>query len=292
MSSIIDNLSSINLVQYASNILSSMMIWDYLDILVIAYLIYKLLVFMRRSSSSGAVKGIIFLVVILWLSNLLNLNMLNYLLGKAMEWGIIALVVIFHPEIRKFLSSMGNNKYLSSIFGRPVRDEQLEGSITGVIIACEAMSATKTGALIVFERYTRLEDYTRHGTVIDANVTPELIRNIFFHNSPLHDGAMIIRNDKIVAAGCMLPMSSNVTISKDLGMRHRAGIGMSEQTDAVVLIVSEETGEISIAVDGMLKRKIDAETAEKLLKLELMPDPEKKTLRERIRDKVKGTANE
>ncbi|MBQ8974684.1 MAG: diadenylate cyclase CdaA [Oscillospiraceae bacterium] len=276
-----------NILKYISNIVSTMVIWDFIDILVIAYVIYKIITLMRRSSSAATIKGIVFLVAVLWLSNLLNLNMVNYLLGKTMEWGVIALIIIFHPEIRKFLSNFGNNKLFSAVFGRQASQELMESAINNVVLACESMSASRTGALIVFERYTMLDDYSRHGTVIDASVSPELIKNIFFHNSPLHDGAMIIRNGRIVAAGCMLPMSSNANISKELGMRHRAGIGMSEQTDAVVVIVSEETGAISIAIDGMLKRKIDADTAAKLLKLELLPETDKKSIRDRVKKKLR-----
>ena len=291
MASIIDKLQSMNVLQYVSNVVSTMVIWDYIDILVITYVIYKVITFMRKSSSAATVKGIIFLVVVLWLSNLLNLNMVNYLLGKTMDWGIIALIIIFHPELRKFLSNFGNNRLLSTMFGKQVSQEQMEKAINNVILACEGMSEAKTGALIVFERYTMLDDYCRHGTEIDANITPELIKNIFFHNSPLHDGAMIIRNGRIVAAGCMLPMSSNPNISKDLGMRHRAGIGMSEQTDAVVVIVSEETGASSVAIDGMLKRKMDADTAAKLLRVELLPDTEKKSIRTKVKDRLRVNKN-
>ena len=291
MASIIDKLQSMNVLQYVSNVVSTMVIWDYIDILVITYVIYKVITFMRKSSSAATVKGIIFLVVVLWLSNLLNLNMVNYLLGKTMDWGIIALIIIFHPELRKFLSNFGNNRLLSTMFGKQVSQEQMEKAINNVILACEGMSEAKTGALIVFERYTMLDDYCRHGTEIDANITPELIKNIFFHNSPLHDDAMIIRNGRIVAAGCMLPMSSNPNISKDLGMRHRAGIGMSEQTDAVVVIVSEETGAISVAIDGMLKRKMDADTAAKLLRVELLPDTEKKSIRTKVKDRLRVNKN-
>jgi diadenylate cyclase len=216
----------------------------------------------------------------------MNLNMVKYLLGKVMEMGFFALIVLFHPEIRKFLSQVGTNKAFYRFFGKQVREEFVESAINNVVIACESMSNTKTGALIVFERRTVLEDYARHGTVIDANVSPELIKNVFFHNSPLHDGAMIIRDGKIFAAGCMLPMSSNANISKELGMRHRAGICMSELTDAVVVIVSEETGDISVAINGMLKRGIDADTFGKLLKMEIMPDSDKKSLRERVLDRL------
>jgi diadenylate cyclase len=189
MASIIDKLQSMNVLQYVSNVVSTMVIWDYIDILVITYVIYKVITFMRKSSSAATVKGIIFLVVVLWLSNLLNLNMVNYLLGKTMDWGIIALIIIFHPELRKFLSNFGNNRLLSTMFGKQVSQEQMEKAINNVILACEGMSEAKTGALIVFERYTMLDDYCRHGTEIDANITPELIKNIFFHNSPLHERA-------------------------------------------------------------------------------------------------------
>lgn len=248
-----------------------MSIWDIIDIAIMSFIIYKLLSFVRRTSSAGVVKGIILLLAIMWLSSALHLHVLNYLLGKTMELGVVVLIVIFQPEIRKFLSQLGSRRIVE-FFSRKPNERSIETAITHTVAACTDMARTKTGALIAFQRDISLEEYTKTGTPMDAAPSVELLKNIFFPNTPLHDGAVIIEDGRILAAGCMLPMSTNVNLSRDLGMRHRAGIGLSERSDAVVVIVSEETGTISVAVDGMLKRHLAAETFEKLLRNELLPE--------------------
>ena len=253
-----------------SNYIKTIGIADAFDILIVAFLIYQLIRLIRKNNSVRVARGIVFLLVILWLSGILRLTMINFILRRAVELGLIAILIIFQPELRRLLEKMGSSK-LSELFGGDLRSFQTEGAITQTVLACADMSRSHTGALIIFERDNQLSEPISTGTLIDAEVTAELLKNIFFVKAPLHDGAVIIKDGRIAAAGCMLPMSSNMNLSRDLGMRHRAGIGMSERSDAVVLIVSEETGAISIAVDGMLKRHLSTETVETLLRKELMP---------------------
>ena len=190
----------------------------------------------------------------------------------------MALFVVFQPELRRGLEQLGSKNIRLLRFLTPEqRSTELEKAIDQTVVACTEMSRSRTGVLIVFERSLVLNDMLRSGTELDARVSSELLKNIFFVKAPMHDGAVIIRNGRILGAGCMLPLSKNVNLSRDLGMRHRAGIGMSENSDAVVVIVSEETGSISVAIGGMLKRHLMPETLSKLLKNELMPAPEQET---------------
>ncbi|MCD8253988.1 MAG: diadenylate cyclase CdaA [Oscillospiraceae bacterium] len=255
---------------------------DAIDILIIGFLIYKLLRMLNRTNTMRLAKGIGILLIVLWLSSLLNLRMLNFLLAKALEIGLIAVVIIFQPELRRALEKLGSSSWRGLISGGELQTLNIESAITQTVLACSDMSKSRTGAIIVFESSNALDEVIRTGTVINADVTGELLKNIFFVKAPLHDGAIIVRNGRIVAAGCMLPMSYNMNLSKELGMRHRAGIGMSEQSDAVIVIVSEETGAISVAVEGMLKRHLSPETVETLLKKELVPE-----MRETTTSKIK-----
>lgn len=241
---------------------------DYLDILVVAYLIYKLLPLLRTPHIMRLARTVIALVLIAWITSAAKLYTINWLLNQLLAIGLLAFVVLFQPELRRMLDHLGNVKF-SRFFGmtRPV--QEMDAVITQTVRACEAMSREKVGALIVFARDQRLEEYFKTGTSIDAQVSDQLVRNIFFKNSPLHDGAMIIRDGRIAAAGCVLPLSNNENLAPELGTRHRAGVGMSEATDAVVVIVSEENGSISVATGGMLKRFLKVETLDKLLRQEL-----------------------
>jgi diadenylate cyclase len=193
------------------------------------------------------------------------------------EIGFLAIVILFTPEIRQFLERMGSSKL--GVFSHPDDSSELNNAITQTAQAYAQLSKDKVGALMVFERQNLLDDIIKTGTALDCAVSSELLKNIFWNKAPLHDGAVIVRDGRIVGAGCMLPLSGNVNLSRDLGMRHRAGIGMSEHSDAVVVIVSEETGSISAAVGGMLKRHLAPETLERLLRNELMneTEEEKKT---------------
>ena len=274
------------------NYIKTIGIADAFDILIVAFVIYELLRLVRRTNVIRVARGIIVLLLVLWLSGVLRLTTINFLLSRALELGVIALVILFQPELRRLLEKVGSGRGVSRFFGSEFQSLHTEGAITQTVLACSDMSRTRTGALIIFVRDNQLSDPISTGTLIDAAVTAELLKNLFFKNSPLHDGAVIIRDGRIAAAGCMLPMSSNMHLSKDLGMRHRAGIGMSEQSDAVVVIVSEETGAISVAVDGMLKRHLSTETMETLLRKELVPDETVKTRGWNPLDLFRGKNNE
>ena len=264
-----------NAAQRVIDFILSLRFWDVLDILVIAYLVYRLLQLVRRTNTSRLLKGVLVVLLALWLSTD-RLNALNYLLGHIVNIGILALLILFQPEIRRVLEQVGSSRInVLELFAKPQFDRQiLERSISQTVLACGDMSRSRTGALIVFERHIQLDEVLRSGTKLDAEVSSELLKNIFFVKAPMHDGAVIIRNGRVLGAGCMLPLSRNVNLSRDLGMRHRAGIGMSENSDAVVVLVSEETGTISVAVGGMLKRHLMTETLEQLLRNELLPPSE------------------
>lgn len=276
----------INWFNSAMRYLSTMTVMDVLDIIIITFLIYKLLGILRRTNTFQVAKGIVILLLALGLSELFSLNMINFLLRTAVEMGLIAIVILFQPELRRALEKVGSSK-LTSLLSGEYKSMHMENAITQTVLACEDMAKSRTGALIVFERVNSLADIVRTGTVVDAGVTAELLKNLFFVKAPLHDGAVIIKDGRISAAGCMLPMSSNMNLSKELGMRHRAGIGISEQTDAIAVIVSEETGAVSVAIDGMLKRHLSKETVETILRKELVPDDAEKSGRFNILERFK-----
>ena len=246
---------------------------DVVDIAIMAFLIYKVIMLMRRTNSGAVAKGVLLLLFALGVSTFFHLNTVSYLLQQLMVWGVVALVVIFQPEIRRFLEQMGRTS-LGKVFTPEEARNELDSAITQTVDAYMSLSKSKTGALMVFERKNMLDDAIKTGTALDCTVNAELLKNIFWNKAPLHDGAVIVRAGRIVGAGCMLPMSGNVNLSRELGMRHRAGIGASEHTDAVVAIVSEETGSISVAVGGMLKPHLAPETLERLLRNELLPERE------------------
>ena len=263
-------------------------IWDIVDILVIAFIIYRVLSFMHKTSASSIIKGLLILLGVAWLANVLTMNVVSFLIRQVLQLGIIVVVVLFQPEIRKLFERMGTTRINYSFFSKRGKYDDVELVINDVVASCQSMSSNQTGALIVFERKVGLNDFADTGVSINAEVSVELIQSIFFENSPMHDGALIIRDSKILAAACMLPLSTNYNISKELGMRHRAGIGISERSDAVVVLVSEETGDISVAIDGMLKRNLDGETLEKLLINEVLiyDDAKERARREKIAKKV------
>ena len=250
---------------------------DILDMAIIAYLVYRLLSLLRGSSGVRVLKGILILLAVLWLSSVFQFQVLSYLLSHMLEMGVVALIVLFQPEIRRILEQMGGSRFLGlnlKAFTKAAEPSLIEHGITEVAAACADMSRSRTGALIVFERENLLDEVLRSGTRLDAEISDELLKNIFFVKAPMHDGAVIIRQGRVLGAGCMLPLSRNVNLSRDLGMRHRAGIGMSENADSVVVLVSEETGSISVAVGGLLKRHLSVDTLELLLRRELLPPEE------------------
>ena len=237
---------------------------DYLDIAVVAILIYNLLPLIKSPNTMRIARAVAAVLVIAWLTEEMHLYTLSWILNQFLAVGLLAFVVLFQPELRRMLDRLGSVK-LRSFFGISKPVQEMEAVITQTVMACEVMSRERVGALIVFAREQRLEVYFKTGTQIDGQVSEQLIRNIFFPKASLHDGAMIIRDSRVAAAGCVLPLSDSNRLSADLGTRHRAGVGMSEASDAVVVIVSEETGTISVAVGGMLKRHLAPQTLERLL---------------------------
>ena len=244
---------------------------DIIDIALVAVMLYFVITLIRRTRTSKVFTGVLIILLAMWISGEIQLYTVNYILRNAVQIGLLALVVLFQPEIRRFLETLGNGTPFMRLLGggRIVAEEN---AITQTVLACTELAATRTGALIIFERTNRLDDQIRTGTILDAEITAELLKNIFYPKAPLHDGAVIIRNGRIQAGGCMLPLSENPNLSRDLGMRHRAGIGISEATDALVVIVSEESGAISVAESGMLKRHLAKDTFEKLLRNGLLSD--------------------
>ena len=272
---------------------------DVLDIVIIAFLVYNLLRMVKSTRAENILKGVVAFLLVLWMVDILQLNTIAYIMKNLVQVGILAIIILFQPEIRQILEKVGSrNIKLLRVFNDPKQQSELETAIDQTVIACSEMSQSKTGVLIVFERDIHLDDMVRSGTTLDAAVSSELLKNIFFVKAPMHDGAVIIRHGRILGAGCMLPLSKNVNLSRDLGMRHRAGIGMSENSDAVVVIVSEETGSISVAIGGMLKRHLKPETLSKLLRNELMPQEDeaeekpRRTLAELLTFKRKGEGDD
>lgn len=238
---------------------------DYLDILLVAFLIYRLLPLIRTPNTMRVAKAVVVVMVILGLAEVLHLYAMSFILNQFLSIGLIALVVLFQPELRRMLDHLGSVQLRGLLGGvKPVAE--MDMVISQTVAACDCMSREKVGALIVFAREARLDDFIKTGTIIDGQVSEQLIRNIFFPKAALHDGAMIIQEGRATAAGCVLPLSQSDRLSADLGTRHRAGVGMSESSDAIVIIVSEETGTISVAEGGMLKRHLAPGTLEKLLR--------------------------
>ena len=266
---------------------------DYLDIILVAFLIYKLLPMIRSTGAARIAKVVVAVLLLSWVTSLLELYTLNFLIDQLIAVGLIAIVVLFQPELRRMLDHLGSMK-LQKLFSVQKDEQEMDPVISQTVAACEAMSRERTGALIVFQRNGRLTDQLKTGTAIDAVVSEQLLRNIFFPKASLHDGAVIIQDGRVAAAGCVLPLSDTDRLSADLGTRHRAGVGTSEISDAVVVIVSEETGAISVAVGGMLKRHLAPQTLERLLRNELCPEEAPKEdnlvvkLRQRLQKKGKG----
>lgn len=271
------------------NIVSSVGITDVLDIAIITFLVYKLLGFIRETRAEQLAKGLLLLVVATVLSKWMHLYTLHWLLSGLISAGLVAIVVIFQPELRRALEYLGRSR-ITNIFGE-VDKEEAKRIVGQFVEAVDSMSASRTGALIVIEREISLNDIVETGTVIDSQITAQMIGTIFYEGTPLHDGAVIVRGDKLYAAGCVLPLTQNKELNKELGTRHRAGIGITENSDALVIIVSEETGIISIAQNGKLTRFLDGKTIEKkLLNMYFEGETEQK-LSDRISKALKGGKN-
>ena len=246
---------------------------DYLDIIVVAFLIYKLLPLLRTPSTKRIAKTVLLVVLIAAVTEIAHLHTLSWIVDQFLSVGLLAMVILFQPELRRMMDRLGSVQ-LRSFLGSSKPVQEMDAVISQTVMACETMSKERVGALIVFAREARLDEYFKTGTQIDGQVSEQLLRNVFFPKAALHDGAMIIRDGRVAAAGCVLPLSDSHRLSADLGTRHRAGVGMSEASDAVVVIVSEETGTISVAVGGMLKRHLASQTLERLLQNELCPKQE------------------
>ncbi|MDY5626957.1 MAG: diadenylate cyclase CdaA [Clostridia bacterium] len=257
---------------------------DVLDIAIVAFVIYKGIKLVRETRAVQLIKGIIILLLAMQISGWMSLNSINFLLVNTVQVGMVALLVVFQPELRRALEKVGR-----SSIGKIINSSSSENDTTieNVVTAIGAMQSTKTGALIVFEREIKLADVAKTGIAINSDVSPELIINIFVPNTPLHDGAVIIGDNKIKAAACFLPLTQDNTLSQELGTRHRAAIGITEVADCVVAVVSEETGRISIAVNGKIDRNITMDRLKEILKSYLSEEEKDfKTSKDKLIDMV------
>lgn len=248
---------------------------DIIDILIVAIAIFYFIGAIRGTRAVQLAKGLLIIVAVYMASSVLKLHTLNYILGAVVQVAMFGVIVIFQPELRNLLEKMGRLK-VGNVFGiaDPFGErKETEDVIDKISRAASDMSATKTGALIVIERHTRLGEYMHSGTLMNANVSSELLGNIFTPNTPLHDGAVIIRDNKIITAGCVLPLTANTNLASELGTRHRAALGLSEASDAVIVVVSEETGKISIAINGSLTRNLTEASLKKALTKLLIVNP-------------------
>jgi len=269
-------------------IIMSITLWDVIDMAVIAYVFYKLFMLIRETRAEQLIKGIFVLIFATWASGFFRLYTVNWLLRNTMTVGVIALLIVFQPELRRALEFLGRG---GIILGKPLNealDKETKMLIDEITSAVQALAKKKTGALIVLERETGIGEYMETGTKIDAVVSSQLLQTIFATNTPLHDGAVIIREKRIASAGCVLPLTESQRLSKELGTRHRAGLGISEQSDAIAIIVSEETGVISTAKDGRLSRYLDAKTLKEMLTNLYKPQEQKYRafLKWRVKDVV------
>ena len=266
---------------------------DLLDVIFVTFIIYEAIKFIRGSRSLHLIKGLAFLGLLYLLVKLTNMEASEFLLSSLFQNALLILVVLFSPEIRNILERFGRRSITDFSFFSFKNDSAYQEAVTDLVNDfCKAageMSETKTGALVVFEREAPLNEVTKSGTILDARSSTELFNGIFFKNSALHDGAVVVKDAKIYAAGCILPLTQNNAISSDLGTRHRAAIGMSEQSDAVVVIVSEETGYISVAINGKLQRDVKTSNLREILLSNLISDNDKK---DKSRKKIRGGSSE
>lgn len=280
------------MTDFISNIISGFGITDVIDVAIVAFVIYKILNFIRETRAEQLVKGLLILVAATFFSDLMNLYTLNWILEGTLTLGLIALIIVFQPELRRALEYLGRSKFLK--MQGEINKEKAKQITSTISKAVDYFSVGKIGALIIMEREIALNDIAETGTKINGEISAEALTAMFYPGAPLHDGATVIRGDRILAAGCVLPLTQNRTLGKDLGTRHRAGIGITEHSDAIAIIVSEETGIISIAIDGKLSRFLDIKTVEKTLLniyLSQLPDEDDRNVFARIfrrKDKVDG----
>ena len=277
------------MVEFFQNVFVGFRLIDVLDIVIVAYLVYKILGFIQETRAQQLVRGLVVLGIVFFLSDFLKLYLLNWLLRNFVTMGLFALIVLFQPELRRGLEQLGRRNIVSGQF-RSLDTENAIEVVKEIVAAVDDFSATRTGALIVFERETMLNDIIETGTIVDARISVRLLGNLFYEGSPLHDGAVIIRGDRIHAASCVLPLTEKKNIGRNLGTRHRAGLGVSEVSDALVIVVSEETGVISVAENGNFRRFMDLKSVEKILLGVYMPQEE--TFRERMTRTLKHRRKE
>ena len=261
---------------------------DAVDIIIVAFLIYGVVKLVRETRAGQLVKGLFLLVILFIISSYFNLVMVSRVLAYFFQFAFVAILIVFHPEIRKALEQVGRNNVGQSIAAvvtgrdRSYDRAQIRKAINAVVDGVGILQQLKMGALIVFERKTKLGDIIETGTQINCEPSGQIVGNIFFNKAPLHDGAMIIRDGMIHAAGCILPLTKNTSVSAELGTRHRAALGVSEESDAVVVVVSEETGQISVAVNGVLARRFTRDTLRDVLEGYLIPQEEASTVRRKF----------
>lgn len=247
-----------------TGLLLSIKITDVIDIIIVAYLLYRILGMIKETRAQQLFRGVLFIVVVFLASELFGLSLLNWLLTRLITVGLIGVIILFQPEIRRALEQIGRRGVFSRQF-RDIGKEEVYATVHKLVDAVDDFSSTRTGALMAIEGETMLTDIIETGVIVDAEISVRLLGNLFYEGSPLHDGAVIIRGIRIHAASCVLPLTSRSSIGKNLGTRHRAGVGLSEVSDAFVIIVSEETGAISVARNGTLRRFLDLKTLEKML---------------------------
>lgn len=268
--------------------MQSISIWSIIDIFVVAYIFYKGYMLFKETRAEQLLKGIVLIIILIPVSYILKLDMLNFILNKTLTIGVLSFIIIFQPEIRRALEHIGRSAF-DELHG--IEDEQLRKDVVNEIVtAIENLSRERTGALLVIEQSTGLGEAISSGTILDATITSQLLENIFVVNTPLHDGATIIRDDRIYASGCVLPLTNNINIDKKLGTRHRAAIGLSENSDAIIIIVSEETGIVSLAINGRLTRNYDKDKLRVIL-LKVMEHTQKKRVKsmgEKVKVWIKG----
>ncbi|HBM75494.1 MAG TPA: TIGR00159 family protein [Clostridiaceae bacterium] len=257
------------------NLLKHITIINVIDILIVSYIIYKIFMLIKETRAEMLVKGIALIIVIMIVSDRVGLVTLYWLIKSAIQIGVIALIIIFQPELRRALEHLGRSRFFTKSL--MITEEEVDNATKQIVEAVCNLSSTKTGALIVIEQETGLNDYVQAGIKLDAVLTSQLLENIFVVNTPLHDGAVIIRNNRIAAAACFLPLTENYETNKKLGTRHRAALGMSENSDALVVVVSEETGNISLAINGKLTRNYNAERLKDILTRVMKQKLNKKT---------------
>lgn len=247
-----------------TNLWLSIKITDVIDIVIVAYILYRLLGMIKETRAQQLFRGVLLIVAVFLASEFFGLSLLNWLLTRLITVGLIGVIILFQPEIRRGLEQIGRRGVLTSQF-RDVGKEEIYATVHKLVDAIDDFSSTRTGALIAIERETMLNDIIESGVIVDAEISVRLLGNLFYEGSPLHDGAVIIRGLRIHAASCVLPLTNRSSIGKNLGTRHRAGVGLSEVSDAFVIIVSEETGAISVARNGTMRRFLDLKTLEKML---------------------------